>query len=97
TTALSSTRGRVDRVEALMNIRRLWPTTLTLIACALVGLALAAPAEATVAVPLTRAQLFERSSLVVRAVVVAQVSDWNADHSQIVTLTRLRVSTYLKG
>lgn len=80
-----------------MNHRRLWPAALTFIACSLVSLALATTANATVAVPLSRAQMYERSSLVVHAAVIAQVSEWNADHSQIVTLTRLRVSTYLKG
>jgi hypothetical protein len=56
-----------------------------------------APAHATVVVPLSRPQLVERSDLVVRASVVSQSSRWNDDQSQIVTLTRLRVTSYLKG
>jgi hypothetical protein len=54
-------------------------------------------AAATVVVALSRAELVDRSDLIVRASVVDQRSTWNADHSQIVTLTRLRVATYLKG
>ncbi|MEI8258666.1 MAG: hypothetical protein WCJ30_23580 [Deltaproteobacteria bacterium] len=60
-------------------------------------LLLAAPAAATVVVPLTRAELTGRSDLVVRATVVGQQSQWNDDHSQIVTLTRLRVDAWVKG
>ncbi len=55
------------------------------------------PAEATVVVPLTRAELLQRSDLVVRATVVGQQSQWNDDHTQIVTLTRLRVAAWVKG
>lgn len=68
-------------------------------AFATLGALLAAPraARATVVVPLGRADLVNRSDLVVRATVLDQQSDWNADRSQIVTLTRLRVAGYLKG
>jgi hypothetical protein len=63
------------------------------------GLALsfAAPAEATVAVQLSRAELVAQSDLVVRATVVDVTSRWNEDHSQIISLTTLRVSEALKG
>jgi hypothetical protein len=69
----------------------------------LLGLALSAsmlfssPAEATVAVQLERAQLVDMSDLVVRATVLGATSQWNEDHSQILTLTRLGVTQYLKG
>lgn len=55
------------------------------------------PAEATVAVPVDRAQQVGLSDLIVRATVTARSSMWNADHSQIVTLTRLRVTAWVKG
>lgn len=66
---------------------------------ALVGSLLVASsdAHATVVVPLSRTELVDRSDLVVRATAVAQASAWNADHSQIITLTRLRVDTWMKG
>lgn len=70
---------------------------------AAVGLALSAsmllssPAEATVAVELDRTQLVEMSDLVVRATVSNATYRWNEDHSQILTLTRLSVTQYLKG
>ncbi len=70
---------------------------------AAVGLALSAlmlltsPAEATVAVELDRTQLVEMSDLVVRATVSAASYRWNEDHSQILTLTRLSVTQYIKG
>jgi hypothetical protein len=41
--------------------------------------------------------MVERSELVVRATVVGQQSAWNAEHTQIVTLTRLRVLSYMRG
>lgn len=62
-----------------------------------VVLLLARPVGATVVVPLTRTELLQRSDLVVRATVVGQQSQWNDDHSQIVTLTRLRVQAWVKG
>lgn len=54
-------------------------------------------AEATVVVPLTRAQLVQKSDLVVRATVLSRTSFWNADKTQILTQTRLRVASWLKG
>ncbi len=56
-----------------------------------------ASARATVVVQLTRAQHACQSSLVVRASVADQRSLWNEDHSQIITLTRLRVTQYVRG
>lgn len=63
------------------------------------GLALSfAPrAEATVAVQLSRAELVAESDLVVRATVVGVTSRWNEDHSQIISLTTLRVSETIMG
>jgi len=55
------------------------------------------PAEATVAVQVDRAQLVEMSDLVVRATVLGATSRWNEDHTQIITLTRLAVTQYVKG
>src|SRR5262245_25046872 len=75
-------------------VRRL---PLASIASALVALLFAGTARATVVLEQTRAQLVDRSDLVVRATVVSQRSAWNADHTQIVTLTRLRVAAYYKG
>lgn len=73
---------------------------MTRVATAL-GLALtllaADPAEATVAVQVDRAQLVEMSDLVVRATVVGATSRWNEDRTQIITLTRLAVTQYVKG
>ncbi len=73
---------------------------MTRVATAL-GLALtllaAEPAEATVAVQVDRARLVEMSDLVVRATVVGATSRWNEDRTQIITLTRLAVTQYVKG
>lgn len=55
------------------------------------------PARATVVVPITRAELVDRSDLVVRATVLDRRTSWNQDHTQVVSLTRLRVQSYLKG
>lgn len=62
-----------------------------------VSMILSSPAEATIAVQLDRAQLVEMSDIVVRATVLGATSQWNEDHSQILTLTRLGVAQYLKG
>jgi hypothetical protein len=66
-----------------------------------IGLALtlfaATPAQATVAVQVDRPQLVELSDLVVRATVLDATSRWNEDRTQIITLTRLAVTQYLKG
>lgn len=61
------------------------------------ALSLAAPAEATVAVQLSRAELVAQSDLVVRATVVGVTSRWNEDRSQIISLTTLRVGEVMKG
>jgi hypothetical protein len=61
------------------------------------ALAVTTPAEATVAVQLDRAQLVEMSDLVVRATVVGATSRWNEERTQIITLTRLVVTQYVKG
>src|SRR5262249_36964213 len=55
------------------------------------------PADATVVVPVTRAQLVERSELVVRAVVLDRRTAWSQDHTQMLSFTRIRVQRYLKG
>ena len=68
-----------------------------LLATALSVVLAAFSAVATVVVPLTRAQLVSRADLVVRATVGAQRFGWNEDHSQIITLTQLRVASYIKG
>jgi hypothetical protein len=60
-------------------------------------LAFAPRAHATVAVQVDRAQLSEMSDLIVRATVVSVTHRWNEDHSQILTLTQLRVTEYIKG
>ena len=60
-------------------------------------LCFAAPAQATVAVQLSRAELVAQSDLVVRATVVGVTSRWNEDHTQIISLTTLRVSETVKG
>lgn len=77
--------------------RLVGPQRLALVAIALAAMVHAFGAGATVVVPLSRAQLVERSDFVVRASVVSQHSEWSPDRSQIVTLTRLRVATYYKG
>jgi hypothetical protein len=56
-----------------------------------------APSTAASAVMLTREQLVKRSDLVVRATAIEAQSDWNGDGTAIVTRTRLRVRSFLKG
>ena len=53
--------------------------------------------RATVVVALSRSELTQRSTRVVRATVGAQQSMWNEDHSQIITLTNLHVTETWKG
>lgn len=69
----------------------------SVLASALALCAATTPADATVARAMPRDEMVQRSDLVVRAMVLDQHSQWNDDHSQIVTLTHLRVSSYLKG
>ncbi len=54
-------------------------------------------AQATTALLLTRAQLVQRSDIIVRATVVSVESSWSDDKTVILTTTRLRVSGTLKG
>ena len=61
------------------------------------SLLVAVPAEATIVVPFSRAELVDHSDVVVRATVVDATSRWNETHSQIITLTRLHVTETLKG
>lgn len=61
------------------------------------GLLMPSGAHATTAVMVDRAQLVEMSDLMVRATVVGVSYRWNEDHSQILTLTRLSVTQYIKG
>ena len=62
-----------------------------------VGLLATVPGEATVVVPLSRAELVQRSTLVVHATVVSRSTAWNADHSRMLTTTHLNVLAYLSG
>jgi hypothetical protein len=55
------------------------------------------PARATSMVSMSMEQLTQASSDIVQASVVGQVSEWNATHTQIVTITTLAVSQSLKG
>ncbi|MGA2609102.1 MAG: hypothetical protein ABSH01_16800 [Terriglobia bacterium] len=55
------------------------------------------PARATTMVSMSMEQLTQASSDIVQARVVNQVSEWNATHTQIVTITTLEVSQTLKG
>lgn len=48
-------------------------------------------------VPISRADMVSRADLIVRATVLSRTSTWNEDHSQIITLTQLRVQSFLKG
>jgi hypothetical protein len=54
-------------------------------------------ARAAVVVPLTREALVRQSDTIVRCTVVARKSGWNAQRTQIVTWTTLRIEEYLKG
>lgn len=80
-----------------MRRRNGWKHLACLASALLITFSVPSPANATVVVPLTRAQLVDRSDLVVRATVIDQWSTWNEDQSQIITLTRLRVLSYLRG
>jgi hypothetical protein len=79
-----------------VNTTSLWRRCSATLALGL-ALSFAAPAEATVAVQLSRAELVAQSDLVVRATVTGVTSRWNEDHSQIISLTTLRVSEVVKG
>ena len=79
-----------------MNTTTLWRRGSATLVLGL-ALAFAAPAEATVAVQLSRAELVAQSDLVVRATVVDVTSRWNEDHTQIISLTTLRVGEVVKG
>lgn len=67
------------------------------LASVLLAMTLVSPAEATVAVQLSRAELVQHADLVVRATIGSQASAWNPGHTQIVTVTQIRVTAYLKG
>ena len=79
-----------------MNTTSLWRRCSATLALGL-ALSFASPAEATVAVQLSRAELVAQSDLVVRATVLGVTSRWNEDQSQIISLTTLRVSETVKG
>ncbi len=70
---------------------------LAAVASALAIALVCATAHATVVVPLTRADMAHRADLIVRATVLGHTSRWNEDGSQIITLTELRVTRWLKG
>jgi len=55
------------------------------------------PARATTMVSMSLEQLTQASSDIVQARVVNQVSRWNDDHTQILTITTLEISQVLKG
>ncbi len=78
-------------------MRNTWWKRAALGATLALSMLLTAPAEATVALEVDRAQLVEMSDLVVRATVGNATSRWNEGHTQILTLTRLTVTQYLKG
>jgi hypothetical protein len=68
------------------------------LAAVLVGVLMAiSPARATTMVSMSMEQLTQASSDIVQAHVVSQVSEWNATHTQIVTITTFEVSQTLKG
>lgn len=73
-----------------MNIRRI------LLACCAAFLA-AITASATSLVRLSLEQLTEASSAVLQGHVISQTSQWNAQHTEIITLTTLAVDQNLKG
>lgn len=54
-------------------------------------------AEATIVVPLTLEQMQTRSNVVVRAVVLDSVSEWDRSEKHIFTFTRLKVLETFKG
>src|SRR5271157_4598257 len=75
-----------------MKTRVLVPATV------LMGIIVAiSPARATTMVSMSMEQLTQASSDIVQAHVVGQVSEWNATHTQIVTITTFEVSQTLKG
>ncbi len=78
-------------------IARLLPMRAAAFAIAIATVVAGVSASATVVVPLTRARMVQESDLVVRALVLEQRFQWNEDHSQILTLTRLRVTEFYKG
>ncbi len=54
-------------------------------------------AKATTMVSMSLEQLTQASSKIVQGQVVSQVSRWNDDHTQILTITTVEVSQVLKG
>jgi hypothetical protein len=70
----------------------------TMLAAFLGGVMMAiSPARATTMVSMSIAQLTDAASDIVQAHVVGQQSMWNANHTQIVTITTLEVSQTFKG
>jgi len=68
------------------------------LAAVLVGaLGSVVPARATSMVSMSMEQLTQASSDIVQGHVVSQVSQWNATHTQIITITTFAVSQSLKG
>lgn len=64
----------------------------------LVGVTVAlSPARATTMVSMSLEQLTQASSDIVQARVVNQLSEWNATHTQIMTITTMAVLQTLKG
>jgi hypothetical protein len=61
------------------------------------GMASMLPLCATTMVSMSMEQLTQASSDIVQGSVVKQVSEWNAIHTQIVTITTFEVSQTLKG
>lgn len=78
-----------------MSTRRLARVAAT--ASALAAVLVCASAQATVVVALSRPDMVRRADMIVRASVLGHTSRWNEDHSQIITLTDLRVTRWIKG
>ena len=70
---------------------------LTLATFLVVGVAGLSPVGATTMVSLSMEQLTQASSDIVEGQVASQISEWNAAHTQIVTITTFKVVQTLKG
>ena len=73
----------------------LWRGSVVILMCLAVGFSGAAHATSVVA--FDAREMVAKSPAIVHGTVVSTASRWNADHSLIVTETRLRVQTTLKG
>jgi len=80
-----------------MDVRRGSPRRLAVAAAVIASLFVAATASATVVVPVSRASMTAGTDLIVRATVGGRQSRWNEDGSQIISLTELHVTQWIKG